>query len=140
MELDAVLRAGDFRVTRPRRLVWEVLTGEHGHLSAQEIAEQVRAIDPTVNQSSVYRTLGLFAELELVRESKLGGGDTSHWEPIHDDAVIHLVCEHCGEVIHHVADGVEQLRHRVLGQERFEARSIEVVVRGRCERCGARMR
>ena len=137
MELDAVLRAGDFRVTRPRRLVWEVLTGEHGHLSAQEIAAQVRGIDPTVNTSSVYRTLALFAELELVRESKLGDDDTSHWEPIHDVAVIHLVFEHCSEVLHHVADDVEQLRRRVLGEARFEARSIEVVVRGRCERCAA---
>ncbi len=135
MELDAILRAGDFRVTRPRRLVWEVLTGEHGHLSAQQIADQVRAIDPAVNTSSVYRALGLFAELELVRESKLGDDDTSHWEPIHDDAVIHLVCEHCGEVLHHDADDVEQLRRRVLGEARFEARSIEVVVRGRCEQC-----
>lgn len=135
MELDAVLRAGQFRVTRPRRLVWEVLTGEHGHLSAQEIAEQVHSIDPAVNTSSVYRTLALFAELELVRESKLGDDDTSHWEPIHDDAVIHLVCEVCGEVLHHDADDVEQLRRRVLGEARFEVRSIEVVVRGRCERC-----
>lgn len=129
-----MLRAGDFRVTRPRQLVWDVLTSEDAHLSALEIAEHVQQVDPSVNTSSVYRALALFADLHLVRESRLDD-DSSRWEPIHDDAVIHLVCERCRRVLHHDAELVDRLRERLRDDAGFAARSIEVVVRGSCGRC-----
>jgi Fe2+ or Zn2+ uptake regulation protein len=137
VDIDAVLRAGDFRVTRPRQLVWDVLVTEERHLSALEIAEHVQQVDPSVNTSSVYRALSLFADLHLVRESRLDD-DSSRWEPIHDDAVIHLVCEGCQRVLHHDAELVDQLRERLLHDVGFAARSIEVVVRGSCGQCDGR--
>ncbi|MEM9607935.1 MAG: Fur family transcriptional regulator [Actinomycetota bacterium] len=135
MDLATVLRQADFRVTRPRQLVWEVLHDSHAHLSALEIADEVRSLDPTVNTSSVYRTLSLFADLHLVRESRLVDDDSVRWEPIHDDAVIHLVCESCREVLHHDVEVVDELRARLEREAGFLARSVEVVVRGVCGRC-----
>ena len=43
MELEDILRERDFRLTRPRRVVWEVLSESERHLSAAEIAELVAA-------------------------------------------------------------------------------------------------
>lgn len=131
-----MLRAADYRVTRPRQLVWEVLNHGRAHLSALEIADQVRSLDPNVNTSSVYRALSLFADLHLVRESRLVDDDSVRWEPIHDDAVIHLVCERCREVLHHDVEVVDELRVRLTAEAGFEARAVEVVVRGTCRRCG----
>lgn len=138
MNLDSVLRDHGCRVTRPRHVVWQVLTTADEHLSAQEIAEQVRRRDPGINVSSVYRTLALFAELDLVRESRLGD-DASTWEPAHGDAVIHLVCDHCGAVRHHDTATVETLRRRLARDAGFVADHIDVRVSGRCEACNARV-
>lgn len=116
-------------------MVWEVLTASHRHLSAGEIADQVRARDAGVNVSSVYRTLALFADLDLVRESRLGD-DASTWEIAHADDVIHLVCSGCGNVRHHDADAVDALR-RQLAKVGFRPAVIDVRVTGRCADCGA---
>lgn len=114
--------------------MWTVLREADRHLSAQEIAERVSRLDPGVNVSSVYRTLALFAEIDLVRESRLGD-DASTWEIAHVDSVIHLVCTACGTVRHHDASLVETLRGQLSEQAGFTANEIDVRVTGRCGDC-----
>lgn len=133
MTLESVLRRSDHRVTRPRQLVWDVLHETNQHLSAAEIVEAVHERDAGVNSSSVYRTLTLFSELDLVRESR--NGDTSTWEPAHDDAVIHLQCIHCGVTSHHDTATVNTLRAQLVKSGAFEPHSIDVNVTGRCTAC-----
>lgn len=133
VDLEQALRAGGHRITAPRRIVWDVLTRADGHLSAAEVADRARARDEHVDVSSVYRTLALFAELGIVRESRLG--DEATWEPTHDDAVVHLVCDGCGTVIHHDASTVEGLRRQLDDEVAFTVGSIDVRVTGRCPAC-----
>lgn len=134
MEIEELLRARDLRMTRPRQCVWDVLQGATGHLSASEIAGQVAEIDPRINVSSVYRTLALFDELGVVRESHLGEGHASQWELTHDDTVIHIVCRDCDTVMHHAAEPVRQLR-TYLDDAGFAPSVIDVRVAGICQSC-----
>jgi Fur family ferric uptake transcriptional regulator len=106
-------------------------TGEH--LSASAITSQVHDVDPAINESSVYRTLGLFTDLGLVRESRLD--DTTMWEPFHEDAAIHLICSGCGKVIHHDTELVNRLRAALDRDVDFVPEEIDVRVSGRCKDC-----
>lgn len=133
--LASVLRGRGHRVTRPRELVWATLNSGNSHLTAEQIASQVQAIDPGVNVASVYRSLTLFAELDLARESRLAGQGAARWEPAHPDEHFHLVCRSCGEVEHHVGDLVEQVRAHLEDGHDFRADTVELVVTGRCHRC-----
>ncbi len=136
MDLEEALRSSGYRLTRPRQVVWDVLATNHGHLNAQEIADQAAERDPGINVSSVYRTLALFDELDLVRASHLGDQATATWERSHDDAVIHLVCTVCGGVTHHDAALVDELRGQLRSGVDFDARSIDVRASGICKTCG----
>lgn len=140
MDIEEILQSHELRMTKPRQLVWDVLTARHSHdnhLTAAEVAEHVHMVDETVNVSSVYRALSLFDELGLVRESRLGGDDVSRWEPSHDDDTIHLVCESCGAVQHHHGDAVDRLTTHLSGHHGFVASSVDIVVKGTCESCSA---
>ena len=119
-------------------MVWDVLSAEHRHLTANEVLEAARRADPSLNLSSVYRTLGLLAELGLARESRMSGDGPSRWELIHDDDQIHLVCERCGAIEHHGGPFVEQLRCHLTDHHHFQARTVELTVFGSCARCAAR--
>ncbi len=130
-----VLREHGYRLTRPRRIVWEVLRDAGGHLTAEEIADRVEEVSTGVNLASVYRSLSLLAELDLVRESRLGEGGAARWELAHPDEHFHLVCERCGEVTHHAGDLVEQVRDHLATGHGFVARSVDLVVSGRCVEC-----
>ncbi|CAN5626628.1 MAG: transcriptional repressor [Actinomycetota bacterium] len=135
--LEPALHEGGHRLTRPRRLVWDVLRLADRHLTAEQVAARVHEVDPDVNLASVYRSLALFAELELARESRLGVDNASRWEPAHPDDRFHLVCRSCGEVQHHAGDLVEQLRVQLRTRQSFDADAIDLVVSGHCDRCAA---
>ncbi len=130
-----VLREHGYRLTRPRQVVWEVLRDAGGHLTAEEIADRVEEVSAGVNLASVYRSLALLVELDLVRESRLGEGGAARWELAHPDEHFHLVCERCGEVRHHAGDLVEQVRAHLAAEHGFLARSVDLVVSGRCDEC-----
>lgn len=113
--------------------MWDVLTSSDHHLNAHEITQRVHAQDPGINISSIYRTLALFAEIDLVRESRLGD-EAFTWEPAHGDAVIHLVCTQCGTVQHHHTTMIDSLRRELI-EAKFTPDSIDIRVNGYCERC-----
>ena len=131
---DALGGAGH-RLTGPRLAVWEVVAGSASHLTADEIATRVRRADPSVNLSSVYRSLALFAELGLVRESHLGADEAVHWELAHPDEQFHLKCTSCGRVEHHTGDLVARIESHLADSHGFRADRVELLVSGTCGRC-----
>ena len=134
-DIQVLLRNSGYRVTQPRQAVWRVLVDADGHLTVEEIAARVQRRDPGVNLASVYRSLALFEELELVRESRLAGEEASRWELAHPDEHFHLVCELCGRIDHHVGTLVEDIREHLADGHGFEAREVELIVTGRCAEC-----
>ncbi len=133
-DIDDLLRDRGHRVTDQRRAVWQALVEGEGHRTAEEIAAAANR-DAEVNLASVYRSLALFAELDLARETRLGGEEASHWEVAHPDEHFHLVCDDCGAVDHHVGTLVQQIRDHLSVGHGFEPTDIELNVRGRCATC-----
>lgn len=134
-DLGAVLRDHGYRLTSPRWQVWSVLRSANGHLTAEEIAGRVNEADPTVNISSIYRSLTLFEDLDLVRESHLGIDGSARWEIAHPDDHFHMVCRVCGSVDHHVGELVDQIRSHLGDHHSFTAENIDLVVTGVCQSC-----
>jgi len=136
---DAVLRARGRRLTRQRRMIWEVLAAEPDrHLSAGEVCERVRAEVPSVTPSTVYRTLDVLVEAGLALRTDLGG-DRVFYEPAHEHPHHHLVCERCGAVRHVHDDALGDLRRRVEASVYPLLASREITLFGTCPDCrGAR--
>lgn len=134
-QMTSALRDAGHRVTRPRRAVWAVLRDATGHLTVEELADRVQQTEPGVNVASVYRALDVFAQLDMVRESRLGDEEASRWEIAHPDEHFHLVCEDCGKIDHHVGTLVEQVREHLAEGHGFQPREVELIVTGRCADC-----
>lgn len=132
--LTGVLREHGYRVTPPRRHVWQVLAGGD-HLTAEEITGRI-ATDhgEDVNLASVYRALSLMEGLDLVRSSRFGDTSTT-WELAHPDEHFHLVCRVCGSVSHHQGTLVETVASHLRDSHDFLPETIELVVTGRCAAC-----
>ncbi|HUH07552.1 MAG TPA: Fur family transcriptional regulator [Egibacteraceae bacterium] len=134
MDVRSRLRDEGYRLTPQRQLVWEALRAATGHLTAEEIHEQVSKSVPDFSVASVYRTLTLLAELELAKEVHLGDG-RGHWELAHPDDEFHLVCRSCRTVTHHTGTLVEQVREHLSGGHGFAVEDVDLVVHGLCENC-----
>ena len=136
-ELRSVLVEAGHRLTGPRLAVWDVIARSESHMTAEAIAEQVRNTDPTINLSSVYRSLALFSDLGLVRESNLGANEATHWELDHSDEQFHLKCTSCGKVEHHTGDLVSQIESHLSDHHGFQADRVELLVSGTCRQCAS---
>ena len=134
-DLQTLIRASGHKVTGPRLVVWDVLESSEGHLSADEITTRARASTTAINRASVYRTLSLFAEIGIARESNLGTDEAARWEVAHPDEHFHLICSSCGRVDHHIGDLVEQIRTHLGEDHHFVVSQIELSVTGLCHDC-----
>ena len=131
----AALRRSGRRLTRQRRVIWEVLVAEPGrHLSAEDVVERVRERLPGVNTSTVYRTLEILVEDGLLLRTDLGG-DRAYYEPAHEHAHHHLVCESCGTVEHLHDDELGDLRERISASTGFALGPGEITLIGLCRNC-----
>ena len=72
------LRSHGMRATWQRQLIAGALRHHDGHRHAQAILDEVQAGHPTINPSTVYRTLSSFRDAGLVAETNLGTGELSY--------------------------------------------------------------
>lgn len=132
-DLEARLRAHGFRVTGPRRRIWEALhRGDHA--TVETLAERV---GDDIDIASVYRTLSLFEQLGMARMSRFNDTDAGRWEVAHPDEHFHLVCTSCGNVDHHVGTLVQQIEQHLHEGHGFEAATVDLTVNGLCADCRA---
>ncbi len=134
-DLLARLRQQDWRLTAQRRAVAEVLSGEHVHLTADEVHARAGAVLPEISRATVYNTLSEMVALGEVREVQMGGR-ARRYDPNAAASHHHLVCTTCGLImdVPEVGDAAaglpdEEDRHG------FQVDHVEVTYRGTCADC-----
>jgi Fe2+ or Zn2+ uptake regulation protein len=93
------LRERGFRLTAQREVILSVLHDVEGLVTADEIYSRVRSISSAVDISTVYRTLDLLQELDLVSSVDAGDGQRRYELLGLHGPHLHLVCQACGQVI-----------------------------------------
>jgi Fur family ferric uptake transcriptional regulator len=133
----ALLRAAGGRVTSTRRATIEVLVagGAHRHLSAEEIADEVRARLPDVAESTIYRTLTALEELGVVTHVHLGHGPSTFH--LAGQAHHHLVCRLCGAVIEVPSYEFTAMSRRLRDVYGFSVSEEHFAISGECPTCRA---
>ena len=92
------LSAEGFRITAPRRAVMQVLQRAKAPLSPREILERGGAIHPRLGLTTVYRTVALLIDMELVKRVHRSDGCRGYVaaSPGHRH---HVVCQRCGRTV-----------------------------------------
>ncbi|MBW5422316.1 transcriptional repressor [Streptomyces sp. BG9H] len=128
------LRGRGWRMTAQRRVVAEVLTGDHVHLTADEVLARATARLPEISRATVYNTLGELVSLGEVVEVT-AHGRAKRYDPNAHRPHQHLVCSECGTIrdVHPGGDPLTDLPD----SERFgyTVSEVEVTYRGHCPDC-----
>ncbi|MGB9802563.1 MAG: Fur family transcriptional regulator [Desulfofundulus sp.] len=138
-EVEEKLRAGDSRLTPRREHILRVLLeNKDKHLSAEEIYNLVKQKAPDVGLATVYRTLELFLDFDIIRSIDFGDGrkryefGSEEGERHHHH---HLICTRCGKIIEVNEDLLEDLEKRVTETYDFKITDHELKFFGYCKEC-----
>lgn len=127
------LRDRGYRLTPQRNLIWEVLRDAGRHMTAEEVTAEVRSTLPDVNVSTVYRTLELLVDLDLVVETHLEGA-ACYYEVSPEPTHHHFVCTACGAVGHFGDELLAPVHDELTGRS-FRVSQIQVTAFGLCRDC-----
>jgi Fur family ferric uptake transcriptional regulator len=127
-DLAARLRERGLRMTAQRE---QILTAvrELNHATPEQINDAV----PSVDLTTVYRTLELLEELGIIRHAHLDHGAPAY-RPVEDEH-IHVVCHTCKSVIDAPPDLVSALERRLRDEQGFVLDRSHFTVFGRCANC-----
>lgn len=134
MSCSHILKEKGYRLTPQRLMVIDALHSHDHHISAEELYAQVKAKYPYANISTVYRTLELLKELNLVNEIDLGDGRV-RYHPAEKGHHHHLVCNKCGKVIDLPESAVVTLSNAISRDYKFNAELKHLAIFGVCSEC-----
>lgn len=133
-ELLTRLRQENWRLTSQRRAVAEVLSGEHLHLTADEVHARAAEVLPEISRATVYNTLGELVALGQIHEVTIDGR-AKRYDPNVGREHHHLVCTNCGRIMDvPVVDGAYGALPRG-SRHGFSVDHVEVTYRGTCPAC-----
>lgn len=119
------------KVTTPRKEILRILSSNP--MSAQEVREVLKEKGFNVDLVTVYRTLELFENLELVRKVQFEDKVT-RFELISEDHHHHLVCIKCG-IIEDVVINENKFIREIEKQSKFKVSRHALEFFGFCGRC-----
>ncbi|MFJ6795422.1 Fur family transcriptional regulator [Streptomyces sp. NPDC091268] len=128
------LRGRGWRMTSQRRVVAEVLAGDHVHLTADEVHARAVELLPEISRATVYNALGELVGLGEVAEVSTDGR-AKRYDPNAHQPHEHLVCSGCGLIrdVHPTGDALDRLPE--AQRFGFTVEGARVTYRGLCPDC-----
>ena len=122
------------KLTQPRRVLIRHIFSSHKHFDADELVRDLHAAGHVVSRSTVYRTLRLLVEANLLRELRLTNRtayEHDYGYPSHD----HLHCSECNAVVEFRNDEIRRLREAISLDHGFRASGHRFIITGVCSAC-----
>jgi Fur family ferric uptake transcriptional regulator len=119
-DMKELYQAKGLRLTRPRRIIMQVLGESTDHPDAIELHRRVALVEPGVSIATVYRTLALLEEKGALERHMFSDG-RARYEPAdtkkHHD---HLINIETGDVIEFHSEEIEQLQQKIARRHGYE--------------------
>ena len=128
------LRTKGFKMTPQREMIFRAFFEMGDHVTVDELYEKVRAQDPTIGHSTVWRNLKLICKVGLAEEVNVGDGVT-RYDRVTNLPHGHLYCQDCKRLTEFDVSEVVELLGQAARKERFRAESFKIEIHGICAAC-----
>ena len=131
------LKKRGIRLTRQRQILLELLDKSGQHLDAEQLYKQAKERDSKINRVTVYRTLKMLKQGQLVDELDLmhHEGDQHYYETRMKQEHAHVVCLRCGKVEEFYGEPLHRLRRQIETHFGFQILVARTEVGGYCSHC-----
>lgn len=119
--VEALCAKRGIRMTEPRRAIARMLSSTDDHPGVDELYDRLQLTDGTISKATIYRTLTLFEEMNVVVRRDFGDGH-ARYEPVSgpEDHHHHMVDVDTGEVVEFFDQELEDLKKRIALELGFD--------------------
>jgi len=127
------LRDAGLKSTRQRDVIVELFFTLDKHITADELLEEVRDIQPRIGYATVYRTLKLLVEQNLALPKDFGDGQT-RYDPIFDQdpGHDHIICVNCRKIVEFSDEIINQRIAQLAEEIGFSLRRKKLELYAEC--------
>jgi Fur family ferric uptake transcriptional regulator len=126
--------------TAQRDLILDTFLRIEEHLSSEDLYRLVKTDDPSIGQTTVYRTLKLLTEAGLAREVRFGDGITHYEHNYKHQHHDHMICSKCGRIIEFFSAELEAIQDAMAAKHRFQVTEHLLRIIGVCAECRRAMK
>ena len=128
------LEKKDLRITNQRRVIIDTVFDTEEHFTADQLLDWARERDSSVSRATVYRTLPLLTESNLVHEMDFGK-PYKFYDPNYSDSPNHnhLICEDCEKIVEFDSDRIEQIENEIGQKLGFTVKSQNLQLTAACD-------
>ena len=107
------------KMTEQRRVIARVLSDSADHPDVEKVYQRATELDPGISIATVYRTVRLFQEANILERHDFRDGRARYEEApeVHHD---HLIDLQTGRVIEFQSEDIEKLQRRIAEELGFE--------------------
>lgn len=136
----AELKKHDYKLTSPRKVVIDALINMGPeHYTVEDLYDIVEKMDPNIGVATVYRTVNMLYDLQLVTKLDLNDGYDRYELVKNYHHHHHLICDHCGKTTEVMEDHLDDLEEKISKQFNFKITGHFLKFRGICSACQKRM-
>jgi len=131
-----ILKKSGMRWTKQRQLIYDEISSEKGHYTAETIRNKLCEKNINTGLSTIYRTLQLLEENNIVKRVPLGL-DTTVYESCDgkNHGHHHMHCIKCGKTMEIHVDMLDDLEKVIKTKYKFTVTGHTVMFTGLCDSC-----
>lgn len=106
------------KMTEQRRVIARVLSEAKDHPDVEEVYRRATIVDPRISIATVYRTVRLLEEANILTRHDFGDG-RARYEEAHDEHHDHLIDINSGEVIEFTCEEIEEIQKEIAARHGY---------------------
>src|SRR5271170_715093 len=113
--LEKICTERGLKMTEQRRVISRVLSEAHDHPDVEQIYRRASSIDPKISIATVYRTMKLYEDANIIERLDFGDG-RARYEESREEHHHHLIDINSGEVIEFKDEELEQMKRKIAAK------------------------
>jgi Fur family ferric uptake transcriptional regulator len=112
-KIEKICEEKNIKLTKNRRIIAQIVSESNDHPSVEEIWSRVSKLSPNIGIATIYRTLKIFEENNIIAKHDFGEGKIRYEEINEEDHHDHLIDVQNGKIIEFYNEEIEQLKIKI---------------------------
>ncbi|MGB7339555.1 MAG: Fur family transcriptional regulator [Phototrophicaceae bacterium] len=131
------IRQAGYKLTRARITVLEAIQHLGGHCTSAEVLEAVATADESIGRASVFRTLDMLTQLNIIRPTYVDTSMTPQYIMMPNGHHHHVICTNCNQIFEFEDCGLSDLAQQLEQKFKLDITGHLLEFYAMCQSCVA---